>query len=129
MQRHRIWSTPSWSGCPSVAVFELLALCAEDLQPDFAGPHPVRSSTPVHLKNQSANRAVTGLLGHASGGHDVENGLRQTCELILNPPAEVSVKLAGYQVFESGGLVLLESATLVVDRRIHRPGPPIQGRS
>jgi hypothetical protein len=82
----------------------------------------------VHLENQSANRAVTGLFRQTSGGHDVENRLRQTGKIIPNPPAEVPVELPGYQVFESCGLVLLQSATPVVERRINRPGPRMRWR-
>ena len=60
--------------------------------------------------------------------HTLENRLRQTGKVIPNSPAEMSVELAGYQVFESCGLVLLQAATPVVKRRINRPGPRIRWR-
>jgi hypothetical protein len=80
----------------------------------------------VHLQNQSANRAVTGLFRQTSGRHDVENRLRQPGKVIPNAPAEMAVQLSGYQVFESCGFVLPQSATPVVERQINRPGPRIR---
>lgn len=77
--------------CPSVSISEVLASCAENFQPDLAVPDPVRCAAHVHLENQCTNRAITGLFRQTSGGHDVENRLRQTRQIMPNPPAEMSV--------------------------------------
>ena len=119
---------PAVRGCPSVAVLKAFGLFAENLEPDLAGPHPIRFAAQMHLQNQRANSAITGLFRQAGGGHNVENRSCQAGKVIPNSPAEMSVELPGCQVFESCCLVLVEAAASIIERRINRPGPRMRWR-